>query len=354
MRNTARYFLIPLLLLLVAGCAKKDNSVAPDIEAPVITVLLPVADDTVGIATVGVVLTVTDDIEVQSVQLLIDGVPADTVYAAPFQSSLDISMLPYGPHTLLVRAFDATGKSAEKSVSFVKGIKSVEALVRYTLCEIVTSGNCTPCVPADSIYHEGTNNAFYQDRVVTIKYHAYFPPPPDNLWLASKDICRPRLEYLFIPPGMQSASSPNAWVSGTKAGSSAPNWLRLIDDDLKTPPEAKFELSKKDSAGKIHLTIKATGLASSSFNDLRLHTVLTETDIMYTGTNGVPIHYDVMRTMLPGPEGESIALADGQTKTFSREITIDPTWIAEHCYAVVFVQSNGSKHVLQAGKIKLR
>jgi hypothetical protein len=354
MRNTASYFLVPLLLLLVAGCAKKDNSVAPDIEAPVITVLLPVADDTVGIATVGVVLNVTDDIEVQSVRFLIDGVPADTVYAAPFQSSLDISLLPYGPHTLLVRAFDATGKSSEKSVSFVKGIKSVEAVVRYTLCEIVTSANCVPCVGADSIYHEGTNNAFYKERVITVKYHAYFPPPPDNLWLASQTICRPRLEYLFVPPGMQSASSPNGWVSGTKAGSSAPNWLQLISDDLKAPPEAKFELSKKDSAGKTYVTIKVTGLASSSFNDLRLHTVVTETDIMYKGTNGVPIHYDVMRTMLPGPEGESLSLADGQTKVFTREITLDPSWAPGNCSVVVFVQSNGSKHVLQAGRIALR
>jgi hypothetical protein len=47
-----------------------------------------------------------------------------------------------------------------------------------------------------------------------------------------------------------------------------------------------------------------------------------------------------------------MSLADNQTVTFERDVTVDPIW--KNCTAVVFVQSNGSKHVLQAAALKLR
>lgn len=351
MRTVFHTMLLTTIVLLAAGCAKKDNSVAPDVEAPTIKINAPEAGDTVGVEKAWTDASVLDDIEVTSVTFLIDGNEVATMTAPPFRDSISIASLAYGPHTLLVRGVDGTGKVSERSVAFVKGVATGGAVRRFTLCEIVTSGNCFPCVGADSIYLFGLTTRNYP-RLITIKYHAYFPPPPDSLWLYSKTICRPRLEYLFNPPGIAYASSPNAWVSGTKAGTIATNWLTLIEDDMKLPPEAKIEITKTDNGASVHLTIRVTGISSSAFTDLRLQTVITETDINYKGINGVPVHYDVMRTMLPGPEGEAMSLADNQAVTFERDVTIDPIW--KNCTAVVFVQSNGSKHVLQAAALKLR
>ena len=57
-----------------------------------------------------------------------------------------------------------------------------------------------------------------------------------------------------------------------------------------------------------------------------------------------------MRRMYPSAEGEAVNIANGQTAMFQRTIEINPEWNADNLGVVVFLQSHGSRTVLQAAK----
>ena len=346
---------ITLIAMLAAGCAKRDDSVAPDIEAPTLTVLSPVEGDTVGIDDVTVIFQALDDIAVTRVELSInDSPPAATVTQEPWKAALSIAALADGPLTITLKAYDAAGFMTEKKVTVVKGLKKSEEVPRMTLVEIVTSANCVPCAPANEAFKLATDNDFHRSRVAVIKYHAWFPRSSDSLWKQSSIWARPRIEYLFLPIPIANASAPNTWVSGTAAGASAQSWISMMNADLNVKPEARIDLVKKDSAGRMYVTASIRPLVSLSGQNLRLHTVVTESDIEYNDGNAEHMHYDVMRKMLPDAHGESISLTPGQTGEFSREIEIASNWVRANCSVVVFVQNPDTKKVLQSAKISLQ
>jgi hypothetical protein len=131
-------------------------------------------------------------------------------------------------------------------------------------------------------------------------------------------------------------------------------WKAAVDNDLNKAPEAAIELSKQDQADKIVLTIKVTGLTSTEYTDLRLHTVVTEDSILYNGGNDENVHYAAMRTMIPDADGFPVTLVRGNQIVKTWEITPGTEWARDYLNAVVFVQSSGSKHVLQAAKLSLK
>ncbi|MDH7514385.1 MAG: Omp28-related outer membrane protein [Bacteroidota bacterium] len=346
--------LVILALFIGIGCASKEESVAPDLEAPLLDIYSPAPGDTVGIDSLVVLFQAVDDIGITKVDLSIDhGPTAATVFTAPWKAVLPIAAYDNGPHSLTVSAFDAVGNVTAKTVPFVKGLKHEEEIPRIVLVEIVTSANCIPCAPANETYKQATDNEFYRARLATIKYHAWFPRSTDSLWRQSQTWARPRIEYLFSPIPIANASAPNAWVDGTAVGSSATNWVSALQSRLSVPPELGIDLSKRDSAGGCVLDISVKPLTAIGTADLRLHTVITENDISYNDGNAETMHYDVMRCMIPNAEGEQISLTPGKTERFTRFIIFAPFWVREKCSAVVFVQDHSTKQVLQAAKIAL-
>lgn len=345
-----------LIIFTLNGCKEETTGPDTDTTAPVVSFRLPAAADTVGIESVTVSLTATDEVGVTKVEIFIDGdaTPVKTLTAAPWDAVLSIAALADGAHTLTAKAHDAAGNVGTAAArNFVKGIRTVDIVQRMVLTEVITSANCTPCGPANEYLHTQTSSAAYTDRLAVIKYHAPIPRSTDRLWRESQTWGRPRMTYLFAPTAFELGNAPNAWINGTLIGSVAQNWVAQINQDLTIAPDAKIELTKVVNGSAITLTIKATGLMASAMTDLRLHTVVTESNIEYNDGNSENIHYDVMRTMLPDAAGEQITLAKGETKSFTRQITIDPTWVQNNCDVVVFIQSNTSKYVLQAAKTTL-
>lgn len=345
-----------LIIITLNGCKDETTGPGPDTTAPTVVFTLPIVGDTVGVESVTVALSATDDVGVTKVEIFIDGgaTPVRTLTAAPWDATLSITGLADGQHTLTAKAYDEAGNVGTAAArSFVKGIRTVDVVRRMVLAEVITSANCTPCGPANEYLHTQTSTAAYAGRLAVIKYHAPIPRSTDRLWKESQTWGRPRMTYLFAPVAFELGNAPNAWINGTLIGSVAQNWVAQIDQDLTLAPDAKIELTKVVNGSTITLTIKATGLMASAMTDLRLHTVVTESDIEYNDGNSENIHYDVMRTMLPDAAGEQITLAKGETKTFTRQITIDPTWVQNNCDVVVFIQSNTSKYVLQAAQTSL-
>jgi hypothetical protein len=324
-----------------------------DTQAPVVSLTKPAPGDTVGTVSVELVATATDDIEVTKVEFYIDGQMQTTVTSAPYQATVTLSSFADGPHNAQAKAFDEVGNMGVSAVvPFVKGNSSANVVNRYVLAEITTSANCTSCAPQNEAFRTAVeNNATYKERVITVKYHGWFPRPTDSIWLATQSWAKPRIDYLF---GALPLSFPKAWIDGTIAGSTATAWVQMLQNQIAVAPEAKIEVTKTDNGGSLALQIKVTGLTATAYSDLQLHTVVTEDEIYYNDGNAEFEHWDVMCEMLPTADGESITMSNGQTKSYSRQITIKNGWHQDKLNAVVFVQSKGSKKILQAAKISLK
>ncbi len=342
-----------VLITLITGCSD-DSSNNVDTQAPAISFLAPADNDTVGVDQFTVVFSVSDNVGVTKIELFIDGeqTPSKTISGSPWQAGIDIRTMANGPHTIVAKASDAAGNATStNALTFIKGIKSVNALKRMALVEIITSANCAPCGPANEAFRFATGNAFYDERMAVIKYHVPIPRSSDSLWKASETWSRPRKDYLF---GTMTQSAPNAWVSGTFATNVVGNWVTALDQNIAKPADASIQLSKAVSGDRVTLAITVKGINSSTYNDLRLHTVLTHSNIQYNDGNSEFEHFEVMSMMLPDANGETITLGNGEEKSFTREFTLKSAWRIEDMEAIVFLQSHNSMYVLQAAKISLK
>jgi hypothetical protein len=159
--------------------------------------------------------------------------------------------------------------------------------------------------------------------------------------------------YLF-DQNENALASPRAWVDGKDMGANPLDWATQMNTDVAVPAEASIKLEQEEVGGAIQLKIKVKGLATGKYNDLSLHTVITEGEINYNDGNDEFVHFEVMRTMLPDANGEPITIANGAERTFTRSITLEPTWVKANLKAVVFIQSTTSKAILQSARIALK
>ncbi|MDT8323485.1 MAG: Omp28-related outer membrane protein [Bacteroidota bacterium] len=347
-----RYTFLSFILAVAAiqGCDTSVVNEPVDIEAPAIRIQTPTPSDSLSTGLVDITFTVTDNDRVQKVEVYLDGSVLETLSAEPWKSSFDTTPLGEGTHEIKLLAYDAAGNVGQARLTLRKGDSQVEEVPRMTLVEIVTSANCPPCGPQNEAYHKGIGTPQYEERVATIKYHVWWPRPTDALWHHSSEWSRPRVEYLFDPIPPAQFGAPKGWVGGQMISNLAVDWLSSAAVDMELPAGAKIELESTREGNSVALTIRVTGLRSGDYDDLRLHTAVTENDIEYNDGNSENIHYEVLRRMYPDAQGEAVSIGNGQTAVFERNITIDAEWNAEKLVAVVFLQSKGSKEVLQAAK----
>lgn len=348
MKTTGYLLSFLLTAFLLQGCdTRAVNEPGEDIQAPSVTFLAPLPGDSLTGGDLDIRLTATDNDAVVSVTLSLDGgAPFATLNTAPWEAVLPTDDIAEGSHQLKATATDRSGNVSSATVQLRKGNVVQEEVLRMTLVEIITSANCAPCGPANEEYHVEEQTALFQQRVATIKYHVWWPRPTDLLWKHSQEWSRPRTEYLVDPNN----GAPQGLVDGTVINNRASDWIAAAKTGMELPAGAKIELASTRSGDVITLTITVKGIHTADFNDLRLHTVVTESNIEYNDGNSENVHYDVMRRMYPSAEGEAVNIANGQTAMFQRTIEINPEWNADNLGVVVFLQSHGSRTVLQAAK----
>jgi hypothetical protein len=348
MKTHGHLFPILLSILLVAGCdTRAVNEPGEDIKPPTIRFLAPLIGDSLTSEDIVIRLEVADNDAVASVAISLDGgVPFVTLTAEPWEATLATDGIGEGLHVLRATAIDRSGNSSSTSVQVRKGGTQQEEVTRMALVEIITSANCPPCGPANEEYHQEDLTPLFRERVATIKYHVWWPRPTDKLWQHSSEWARPRAEWLFNP----NEGAPMGFVNGAKVNNRAGDWIAAAKSGLDLPAEAHIELAFTRNGNTIDLAITVKGLSTAAYSDLRLHTVVVESDIEYNDGNSEHIHYDVMRRMYPSAEGEVVAIANGQTSVFQRSIEIHPDWNPDNLGVVVFLQSHGGRTVLQAAK----
>lgn len=196
-------------------------------------------------------------------------------------------------------------------------------------------------------------------NLASIHYHTWWPSTSDPFYAANIAMNESRVNY--YPP--DSLYEPNpAWYvpriffDGVLDGRylyDDDTWPNLVSDrsQMESPLEIGLEFDCDGTNGTVHAHITAEEDLTSP--DLVIHFVLTESEIDYEAGNGVNIHHNAMRQMLPDENGEPFQILNGQTIDLSRNFTLEPEWVPGHVGFVVFVQDNATKEVIQAAKSRI-
>lgn len=93
-------------------------------------------------------------------------------------------------------------------------------------------------------------------------------------------------------------------------------------------------------------------VATSSASNIKLHLVLTESNIEFNWQGMSELNF-VERLMAPNHLGTSIDFSGGNTQQVSLNFNLEDGWVYENCEVVVFIQNNTTKEILQGTKLSL-
>lgn len=189
----------------------------------------------------------------------------------------------------------------------------------------------------------------YQDTISMIRFHTRWPGTDDPFYQFNLDENEARINYYGIP------GSSYLVVDGGLGGNYPLIWDSLFVSRM--PVESPLEMTISGTYAPVErqadLDITVIATDTIDFSDLRFHCALTESRIHWLAPNGLPIHNQVMRDMVPDPDGESFSISLGDTVRFERTCVLDDTLNSDSCEFVVFVQSYDSCEVLQSALIRV-
>jgi hypothetical protein len=215
---------------------------------------------------------------------------------------------------------------------------------RKVLVEVFTNSHCPLCPAAHNVidnYLAGPNG----NKISYIYYHMIYPYSDDPLYWQSQAGSDARDNY-YNPV----AATPQGWFDGVHQGSTS-GWTNTLDNLVNTQSPLKIELSGYTDLVRLFIDADVTRTGDITDNDLVLHFVVAE-DVFYDGRNSISNHKNVMRKMLPTPEGLAFDIALNETKGFQQIVDLDPLWDIDSLKLVIFVQSSGSKTVYQSETIE--
>lgn len=216
---------------------------------------------------------------------------------------------------------------------------------RTVLCELFTSTTCPPCVGANQGFDAWLSSYSKKNRVAVVKYHVWWPSPGnDPYYLANASQITTRNTYYG------NNYAPHMFIEGVDAGSSYSGWGTAVETALSKTPVFGISITGTVKDNNASVTIGVTsGTTAIPTGTLKLHVVVTESGLLYTGTNGDPKHEHVMRKMVSDAAGETFTIAANETKSFERAFALNSTWKDSNCTIVAFIQVLETKSILQAG-----
>ncbi len=241
---------------------------------------------------------------------------------------------------------------------------------RLVLAEVFTGSGCPPCVGADLAF-DAAMERFSRKDLAVVMYHVHVPRPDP---MTNPDTAA--LYKTYDVHGVPSYAIDGKILGGGGGAREFANRVydRIvppIEKDLELPAEAKLTIHAALSSNTVKVTGAVDGI-DDEFEDVKVHVLLVEKEIRYSGENGIRFHPMVVRAI--GDEK-----AEG---SFSRTFNLDDVSAAlkkhldeyeagghrgesfkfiEKKYAinrgnlavVVMVQDGKTKHVLQAAMVDL-
>jgi thiol-disulfide isomerase/thioredoxin len=200
---------------------------------------------------------------------------------------------------------------------------------RLVLAEVFTGSGCPPCVAADLAADIAMERYGNKDLAV-IMYHEHIPQP--DPMTTPQTTARFKYYSGSAVPTMviDGATSPGGGGPRSSTKGVYDRITKEIEKKLEAPAGARLKLGAKLSGSTVKANVVVDKITSES-PDLKLHIILAEGKVRYTGQNGVRFHPMVVRSMA-GADGTGLALTPtgAQTLTWDFELEKISLGIKQH------------------------
>ncbi len=218
---------------------------------------------------------------------------------------------------------------------------------RIVLLEEGTNASCSPCATYNPVLQSFYANHF--GGVISVRYHAWWPGS-DPMYDANREDNKARIQYNSIN------GVPTYVMDGHNYSDFFPFNADVMTQQMYThlanasPVKIRVTADFNDAAVYTHVDVIA--LHDVAADSLKLRVAVIERRIDFgapAGSNGESIFNDVMRKMLPNPDGTAVgAMSAGDSLGFDFTGQVQDNWIWEDLAVVAWLQSDNSKKVLQA------
>lgn len=171
------------------------------------------------------------------------------------------------------------------------------------LVELFTGTECPPCVAADLAF-DALGKAFKPSEVILLQYHLHIPGPDP--------LTNPDSENRARAYGKQIEGTPAIFFNGKVAAPGGgprdaalekfKEYSKVVEPLLEKIPTAKISANAKRTGDDVNIQMEVSDLANPG-NQFRLHVVLAEKEVRYTGGNKQKKHHHVVRSFPAGVEG---------------------------------------------------
>lgn len=232
-------------------------------------------------------------------------------------------------------------------IIFLLLFSDVMATQRMALAEFFTNTSCTNC-PAYEAALDQIIQA-HPEAFATIRYHVSFPSSSDPFYRFNMGANNDRADYYNVA----GSGVPYMKIDGVLTPTSYTSYWYTIQnrDTVNSPLNISLSGIYNPTArtGNLHVSIAAT--SSITATNLVVQIALTESNIVYNAPNGVNIHHQTLRYMLPSASGTPLSIVNGQTVDLDQAFSCTTLIVTDNSEFVVWIQSQNSKEVLQAAKI---
>lgn len=231
---------------------------------------------------------------------------------------------------------------------------------RLVLVEEFTQASCGPCAAANPAFDALLGSAANLSKSVRLKYQTSWPGY-DPMNEQNPAEVQTRVDYYGVD------GVPYGVVDGVSIADDCGAYLGspscFTQADLNTaaaitsPIEINLTHTFSANYQTVSITAVVTNVSAASFggSSTRFHVALIEKQIDFAsapGSNGEETFYNVMRKMLPGANGTTMAaaLAPGESVTYTYNDVPVPSYLYNlgQLAVVAFAQNNSSKEVYQA------
>ncbi|MCB0844847.1 MAG: T9SS type A sorting domain-containing protein [Bacteroidetes bacterium] len=218
---------------------------------------------------------------------------------------------------------------------------------RLALIESFTQHNCGPCAAQNPSLTAVTHSNPH--LVNTIKWVVTWPGAnndPRHHFNSPANVYR--RNYYSV------SGVPNTIVGGNVFnGQPGGVNLNMIQGENAKPNMVNFDISQTVSGSNLDISVDATIIKDPGISNLTLQVAVIQDELHYptpTGSNGEKDFYDIMRYVIPAPQGSVLNSGVGSVTTASGQYFIDPIFYESFVHVSAWVQDDNTQEVFASGK----